>query len=87
MTTTDTASPRALRSHIAGLREGTHTGAKYVSELCDRIDRVDPRVRALVDEPGRRGRLRWHPNWVTWVRVGVSYLTPFVVASLGYPAG
>ena len=26
-------------------------------------------------------------NWVTWIRVGVNYLTPFVVASIGYLAG
>ena len=28
-----------------------------------------------------------HSTWVTWVRVGVNYATPFVVASLGYLAG
>jgi hypothetical protein len=28
-----------------------------------------------------------HANWATWVRVAVNYLTPFVVASLGYLAG
>jgi len=27
------------------------------------------------------------PSWATWVRVAVNYLTPFVVASLGYLAG
>lgn len=26
-------------------------------------------------------------NWVTWIRVGVNYLTPSVVASIGYLAG
>jgi hypothetical protein len=26
-------------------------------------------------------------TWVTWVRVGVNYLTPFAVASFGYLAG
>lgn len=28
-----------------------------------------------------------HSNRVTWVRVGVNYATPFVVASIGYLAG
>ena len=26
-------------------------------------------------------------SWLTWLRVGVNYLTPFVVASIGYLAG
>jgi len=26
-------------------------------------------------------------GWLTWLRVGVNYLTPFVVASIGYLAG
>jgi hypothetical protein len=26
-------------------------------------------------------------TWVTWLRVGVNYLTPFAVASFGYLAG
>lgn len=26
-------------------------------------------------------------NWVTWVRVGVNYATPFAVVSIGYLAG
>ena len=26
-------------------------------------------------------------NWVTWIRVGVNYLTPSVVAGIGYLAG
>ncbi len=26
-------------------------------------------------------------NWVTWVRVGVNFVTPFVVASIGYLRG
>lgn len=28
-----------------------------------------------------------HPSWATWLRVAVNYLTPFVVASIGYLAG
>lgn len=28
-----------------------------------------------------------HTTWASWVRVGVNYLTPFVVASIGYLAG
>lgn len=28
-----------------------------------------------------------HSSWVTWLRVAVNYITPFVVASLGYLAG
>ncbi len=31
--------------------------------------------------------LSGHPSWATWVRVAVNYLTPFVVASIGYLAG
>jgi hypothetical protein len=26
-------------------------------------------------------------NWQTWIRIGVNYLTPYVVASIGFLAG
>lgn len=26
-------------------------------------------------------------SWLTWIRVGVNYLTPYVVASIGFLAG
>lgn len=57
MNAPDAASPRSLRSDVAGLRRGSHTVADYVNELSDRIDEWDPRVRAFVDEPDRRARL------------------------------
>jgi len=28
-----------------------------------------------------------HATWVTWIRVAVNYLTPFLVSSVGYLAG
>jgi Asp-tRNA(Asn)/Glu-tRNA(Gln) amidotransferase A subunit family amidase len=49
--------PRSLRSDLADLRERSRPLAEYLTEICDRIDECDPRIRAFVPEPDRRGRL------------------------------
>lgn len=38
-------------------RSGASDPADRIREVCDRIDRIDPEVRALLPEPGRRERL------------------------------
>ncbi len=40
-----------------GLRSGGIELTRYVHELCDRIEQVEPYVQALLPEPGRRQRL------------------------------
>ncbi|MFJ6746976.1 amidase [Streptomyces sp. NPDC091266] len=48
---------RPLVPEAAALRSGTDDPAAAVSRTCDRIDAVDPHVRAFVPEPDRRARL------------------------------
>ncbi len=46
-----------LRATSAALRSGEIPLLDYVSGVCDYIERVEPEVRALLPEPGRRARL------------------------------
>ncbi|MGM0591235.1 MAG: amidase [Halobacteriota archaeon] len=46
-----------LHEAVTELRRGERDPGEYADELCDRIERLDPDVRALLDEPGRRERL------------------------------
>lgn len=46
-----------LASVAASLHNGELDLQPYVDAMCDRVDRVDPAVQALLPEPGRRGRL------------------------------
>ncbi|MFI1307374.1 amidase [Streptomyces sioyaensis] len=48
---------RSLVQEAAALRAGTDDPVAAVHRSCDRIDAVDPRVRAFVPEAGRRTRL------------------------------
>ncbi|MET7797710.1 amidase [Streptomyces decoyicus] len=48
---------RSLVQEAAALRAGTDDPVDAVNRTCDRIDAVDPRVRAFVPEAGRRTRL------------------------------
>jgi len=57
MTTDDLVRPRSLGVDLDGLRSGALTPAGYLNLLCERIDEVDPRLRAFVAEPDRRARL------------------------------
>src|SRR5438874_704412 len=49
--------PIALAQTAAALRGGTLDPAALVSELCDRIDALDPTLQAFLPEPDRRTRL------------------------------
>lgn len=48
---------RSLVQEAAALRDGTDDPVDAVQRTCDRIDAVDPQVRAFVPEDGRRTRL------------------------------
>ncbi|MFE7785409.1 amidase [Streptomyces nigrescens] len=48
---------RSLVQEAAALRAGTDDPVDAVNRSCDRIDAVDPQVRAFVPEDGRRSRL------------------------------
>ncbi|MFE2163204.1 amidase [Streptomyces lydicus] len=48
---------RSLVQEAAALRDGTDDPVAAALRSCDRIDTVDPQVRAFVPEPGRRARL------------------------------
>ncbi|MFC9236788.1 amidase family protein [Streptomyces decoyicus] len=48
---------RSLVQEAAALRAGTDDPVDAVNRTCDRIDAVDPQVRAFVPEAGRRTRL------------------------------
>lgn len=50
--------PLPLAETVAALRSGQLDLRAHVDAVCDRIDRVDPLVLALLPEPDRRGRLR-----------------------------
>lgn len=49
-------SPVSLTASSAALRSGRRL-LDSIEALCDRIERVEPEVRALIPEPGRRARL------------------------------
>jgi Asp-tRNA(Asn)/Glu-tRNA(Gln) amidotransferase A subunit family amidase len=51
-------NPAPLAQTVAQLRNGSRELVAYVDALCDRVDRVDSEVQALLPEPGRRERLR-----------------------------
>ncbi|MFE7286396.1 amidase [Streptomyces noursei] len=48
---------RSLVQEAAALRSGVDAPLDAVRRTCDRIDAVDPRIRAFVPEPRRRDRL------------------------------
>ncbi|GAA2665123.1 amidase [Streptomyces lunalinharesii] len=48
---------RSLVQEAAALRSGADDPLDAARRTCDRIDAVDPRIRAFVPEPGRRDRL------------------------------
>ncbi|MFB6303157.1 MAG: amidase [Haloferacaceae archaeon] len=50
--------PAPVAETVAEFRAGERAPAAYVEDCCDRIDEVDDDLRAFVDEPGRRERLR-----------------------------
>ncbi|HET8626174.1 MAG TPA: amidase [Thermomicrobiales bacterium] len=47
-----------LAATAAALRSGERDLAAYVEEVCDRVDALEPGLRALLPEPDRRARLR-----------------------------
>ena len=49
--------PSPLGGTAAALRRGQLDLLSYINEACDRIDAIDPRIQALLPEPGRRPRL------------------------------
>ncbi len=49
--------PYSLVETVQALRAGNLDLATYLAALCDRIDAVEPRIQALLPEPGRRERL------------------------------
>src|SRR5690348_9924086 len=51
------ASPVPLAATAAALRENRLDLFTYINETCDRIEEVEPRISALLPEPGRRERL------------------------------
>jgi Asp-tRNA(Asn)/Glu-tRNA(Gln) amidotransferase A subunit family amidase len=46
-----------LSATVAALRAGSLDVSQVVAEVCDRIDEIDPIVKALLPEPDRRARL------------------------------
>jgi len=54
---TNLLKKRSLVQEAAALRAGTDDPVDAVHRTCDRIDAVDPEVRAFVAETGRRTRL------------------------------
>ncbi len=56
--TNDTLTSQATLVELADrLRSGRQSLEEYIGETCARIDRLEPRIRALLPEPGRRQRL------------------------------
>lgn len=49
--------PAPLADTVAALRSGHLDLHAHIDAICDRIERVDPLVQALLPEPDRRGRL------------------------------
>jgi Asp-tRNA(Asn)/Glu-tRNA(Gln) amidotransferase A subunit family amidase len=52
-----TVNPEPLAEAADELRRGDRDVTDYLDALCDRVDEVDPDVRALLPEPDRRERL------------------------------
>jgi Asp-tRNA(Asn)/Glu-tRNA(Gln) amidotransferase A subunit family amidase len=50
-------APLPLASTVAELRSGKRDLLAFIDEICDRIDALEPRIQALLPEPGRRERL------------------------------
>ncbi|QNB47972.1 amidase [Thermanaerosceptrum fracticalcis] len=50
-------SPASLPGTVAELRSGQLDLLKYVNEICDRIEVIEPHIQALIPEPDRRSRL------------------------------
>jgi Asp-tRNA(Asn)/Glu-tRNA(Gln) amidotransferase A subunit family amidase len=50
------AAPLAVTA--TALRSGDLGVPDYIEAVCDRIEEVEPRIRSLLPEPGRRARLR-----------------------------
>jgi Asp-tRNA(Asn)/Glu-tRNA(Gln) amidotransferase A subunit family amidase len=50
-------APLPLAGTVAALRSGQRDLLAYIGEICDRIDALEPRIQALLPEPGRRERL------------------------------
>ena len=46
-----------LAQTVKALREGQMDLSTYVDEMCNRIEKLNPRVEAILPEPNRRGRL------------------------------
>ena len=57
MTTSSLINPAPLAVTEAPLRNDQPNLVVYINEMCDRVERVDPAVQALLLEPDRRGRL------------------------------
>lgn len=60
-----------LATTAAALQAGQQDLHRYIDQICDRIDQVEPRIQALLPEPDRRERLhreaaalatRWEPT-------------------------
>ncbi|HEX5503753.1 MAG TPA: amidase [Thermomicrobiales bacterium] len=47
-----------LAATAAALRSGERDLPAYIEEVCDRVDALEPELRALLPEPDRRARLR-----------------------------
>jgi Asp-tRNA(Asn)/Glu-tRNA(Gln) amidotransferase A subunit family amidase len=54
---TSLIAPLPLAGTVAALRSGQRDLLTYIGEICDRIDALEPRIQALLPEPGRRERL------------------------------
>lgn len=50
-------APASLAKTVAALRNGQLDLLSYISEICDRIEAVDPIIQAFLPEPDRRARL------------------------------
>lgn len=50
-------APLPLTTTAAELRSGQRDLLAYIHEVCDLIDALEPRIQALLPEPGRRERL------------------------------
>ncbi len=50
-------NPAALDPTVEALRKGETDLIAYVDEMCDRVEKLDAQVEAILPEPDRRGRL------------------------------
>jgi Asp-tRNA(Asn)/Glu-tRNA(Gln) amidotransferase A subunit family amidase len=51
-------NPAPLASTVEKLRAGQEDLVAYVDEMCDRLERLDPQLEAMLPEPNRRNRVR-----------------------------